>query len=95
MRALRPRGPGLRERGLTDSAGGRPRTPRWIPATLAVLSGLGLTFELVMTRVEFFVIRAVCPYCLTALACIAASFVAAVIAWRGSRILSSVETRHA
>jgi uncharacterized membrane protein len=58
-------------------------------------AGFGLAFELVMTWVEFFVIEAVCPYCLTALACIAASFVAAVCAWWLGRILPSMEVHHA
>ncbi len=74
---------------------GRQCSPRALPAILTLTAGFGLAFEVVMTWVEFFVIEAVCPYCLTALACITASFVAAVVAWRGSRILSSVEARHA
>jgi len=57
------------------------RTPRWLPAVLAAVAGLGLLFELVMTWVEFFVIEAVCPYCLTALAFIGGTFVAATIVW--------------
>lgn len=63
---------------------GGARSPRWLPATLALVAGFGLAFELVMTWVEFFVIRAVCPYCLTALGLIAATFVAAVVAWRAA-----------
>jgi uncharacterized membrane protein len=47
-----------------------------------VVAGLGLLFELVMTWVEFFVIEAVCPYCLTALGLIGATFGASVVAWR-------------
>jgi uncharacterized membrane protein len=57
------------------------RTPRRLPALLAAVAGLGLAFELVMTWIEFFVIRAVCPYCLVALACIAGTFAAATVAW--------------
>ena len=74
---------------------GGPRTPRWLPATLAVVSGLGLAFELVMTWVEFFVIRAVCPYCLTALAFIAGTFAAAAWAWRAAAQAKTEEGRHA
>jgi uncharacterized membrane protein len=61
---------------------GGARAPRWLLAALALVAGFGLLFELVMTWVEFFVIRAVCPYCLTALALIAGTFVAATMAWR-------------
>jgi uncharacterized membrane protein len=46
------------------------------------VAGLGLAFELAMTWVEFFVIEAVCPYCLTALGLISATFAAALVAWR-------------
>ena len=74
---------------------GGPRTPRWLPATLAGVSGLGLAFELVMTWVEFFVIRAVCPYCLTALAFIAGTFAAAAWAWRAAAQAKTEEGRHA
>jgi len=74
---------------------GQDRTPRWLPLALMLTAGFGLAFELVMTWVEFFVIEAVCPYCLTALACIAASFVAAVCAWWLGRILPSMEVHHA
>jgi uncharacterized membrane protein len=74
---------------------GQDRTPSWPPLALMLTAWFGLAFELVMTWVEFFVIETVCPYCLTALACITASCVAAVLAWRGSRTLSSVEVRHA
>jgi uncharacterized membrane protein len=61
---------------------GGARSPRWLPAALALVAGFGLLFELVMTWVEFFVIRAVCPYCLTALGFIAGTFVAATVVWR-------------
>jgi len=61
------------------------RSPRWLPAILALVAGLGLLFELGMTWVEFFIIHALCPYCLVALGLIAASFVAAVVAWRAQR----------
>jgi uncharacterized membrane protein len=74
---------------------GGPRTPRWLPATMAVVSGLGLAFELVMTWVEFFVIRAVCPYCLTALAFIAGTFAAAAWAWRAAAQATTEEGLHA
>jgi uncharacterized membrane protein len=63
---------------------GGPRSPRWLPRALALVAGFGLLFELVMSWVEFFVIRAVCPYCLTALAFIAGTFVAAMVAWRAA-----------
>lgn len=61
------------------------RSPRWLPAVLALVAGLGLLFELAMTWVELFIIHALCPYCLAALGLIAASFVAAVVAWRVQR----------
>jgi len=60
------------------------QTPQWLPATLALVAGFGLLFELVMTWVEFFVIQAVCPYCLTALALIAGTFMAVTVAWRAA-----------
>jgi uncharacterized membrane protein len=59
-------------------------SPRWLPAVLALTAGVGLAFELGMTWVEFFVIEAVCPYCLTALGLITATFTAALVAWRAS-----------
>jgi uncharacterized membrane protein len=61
------------------------RSPRWLPAVLVLVAGVGLLFELGMTWVEFFIIQALCPYCLAALGLIAASFVAAVVAWRAQR----------
>ena len=61
------------------------RSPRWLPGLLAITAGLGLAFELGMTWVEFFVIQAICPYCLTAFGLVAAVFAAAVVAWRGAR----------
>jgi uncharacterized membrane protein len=67
------------------------RSPRWLPGLLAITAGLGLAFELGMTWVEFFVIQAICPYCLTAFGLVAAVFTAAVVAWRGARR----ETQHA
>jgi uncharacterized membrane protein len=57
------------------------RSLRWLPAVSAAVAGLGLLFELVMTWVDFFVIEAVCPYCLAALAFIGGTFVAATIVW--------------
>ena len=60
------------------------RTPRRLPAALALVAGFGLLFEVVMTWIEFFVIRAVCPYCLIALACIAGTSMAAIVAWRAA-----------
>jgi uncharacterized membrane protein len=63
----------------------RDRSPRRIPAVLALVSGIGLLFELAMTWVELFIIQALCPFCLVALGLIAASFVAAVVAWRAQR----------
>ena len=74
---------------------GRHRSPRSLPAILTLTAGFGLAFEVVMTWVELFVIEAVCPYCLTALAFITASFIAAVCAWRLGRILPSMEVHHA
>jgi uncharacterized membrane protein len=61
------------------------RSPRRLPAVLVLVAGVGLLFELGMTWVEFFIIQALCPYCLAALGLIAASFVAAVVAWRAQR----------
>lgn len=57
-------------------------SPRWLPSALALAAGAGLLFELGMTWIEVFVIRALCPYCLTAFALLTASFVAAVLASR-------------
>jgi len=59
-------------------------SPRWLPVVLVIAAGVGLTFELGMTWVEFFVIEAVCPYCLMALGLITATFTAALVAWRAS-----------
>jgi uncharacterized membrane protein len=69
--------------------------PRWLPAVLALTAGCGLAFELVMTWVEFFVIEAVCPYCLTALGFIAATFIASLVAWQAARRSATEEIRHA
>jgi uncharacterized membrane protein len=66
-----------------------------LPAALALVAGFGLLFELFMTWVEFFVIRAVCPYCLTALAFIAGTFVAATVAWRAAARTEHKEGWHA
>jgi len=74
---------------------GGARSPRWLPSALALVAGFGLLFELVMTWVEFFVIRAVCPYCLTALALIAGTFVAATVAWRTAGRTKNQEGWHA
>jgi uncharacterized membrane protein len=74
---------------------GGARSPRWLPAALALVAGFGLLFELAMTWVEFFVIRAVCPYCLTALAFIAGTFAAAAWAWRAAAQGTTEEGRHA
>jgi uncharacterized membrane protein len=74
---------------------GGARSPRWLPAALALVAGFGLLFELVMTWVELFVIRAVCPYCLTALALIAGTFVAATVAWRTAGRTKNQEGWHA
>jgi uncharacterized membrane protein len=74
---------------------GGARSPRWLPPVLALVAGFGLLFELVMTWVEFFVIRAVCPYCLTALAFIAGTFAAAAWAWRAAAQGTAEEGRHA
>jgi uncharacterized membrane protein len=60
------------------------RRPRWLPVILVITAGAGLAFELAMTWVEFFVIEAVCPYCLIALGLITATFTAALVAWRAS-----------
>ena len=73
---------------------GQDRTPNWLPLALMLTAGFGLAFELAMTWVEFFVIEAVCPYCLTALAFIAGTFLAAVAAWRGAATVNSGEVRN-
>jgi uncharacterized membrane protein len=70
------------------------RSPRWVPAILACLAGAGLAFELGMTWVELVVIEAVCPYCVTALGLIAATFAAALVAWRASQGEARQEGRH-
>jgi uncharacterized membrane protein len=67
------------------------RSPRPLPAILALMAGVGLLFELGMTWVEFFVIQALCPYCLAAFGLIVGAFVAAVIAWRARRHAASLE----
>jgi uncharacterized membrane protein len=72
---------GLAAWRLLEGAGG----PRWLPPLLVAIAGFGLAFELVMTWVEFFVIQAVCPYCVTALAQIGATFIAALVAWRAAK----------
>jgi uncharacterized membrane protein len=74
---------------------GGARSPRWLPAALALVAGFGLLFELVMTWVEFFVIRAACPYCLTALALIAGTFVTTTVAWRAAVRTKNEEGWHA
>jgi len=61
------------------------RSPRQLPAVLALVTGVGLLFELGMTWVEVFVIQALCPYCLAAFGLIVGAFIAAVIAWRAQR----------
>jgi uncharacterized membrane protein len=61
-----------------------PRGPDWLPGATALMAGIGLLFETAMTAIEFFVIGAVCPYCLIAFALIAAAFVSAVMVQRGS-----------
>jgi uncharacterized membrane protein len=70
-------------------------SPRQLPAILALVAGLGLLFELAMTWVEFFVIEAVCPYCITALGFITATFVASLVAWRAARHPQAKEVLHA
>jgi vitamin-K-epoxide reductase (warfarin-sensitive) len=69
--------------------------PRCLPAVLALTAGCGLAFELAMTWVELFIIEAVCPYCLTALGLIAATFIASLIAWHAARRRAPEEIRHA
>ena len=71
------------------------RSPHWLLGLLACLAGAGLAFELGMTWVEFFVIEAVCPYCLTALGLIGATFGAALVASRASRRAARLEDSHA
>ena len=71
------------------------RSPRWLLGLLTCLAGAGLAFELGMTWVEFFVIEAVCPYCLTALGLIGATFVAALTAWQRTRRTLRQEGSHA
>ena len=60
--------------------------PWWGPCrmrvTLLLVASVGLGFELVMTGVEIFILRAVCPYCLMALGLIASAFLSACWAWR-------------
>jgi uncharacterized membrane protein len=60
------------------------RGPDWVPAATALVAGIGLLFETGMTGIEFFVIGAVCPYCLIAFALIAVAFASAVMVQRGS-----------
>jgi uncharacterized membrane protein len=69
----------------------RDRSPRRLSALLALVAGLGLLFELGMTWVELFVIRALCPYCLAAFGLIIATFVAGLIAWRAGRRAAGLE----
>jgi uncharacterized membrane protein len=69
--------------------------PRWLPAVLALTAGFGLAFELVMTWIEVYVIEAVCPYCLTALGFITATFIASLVAWQAARRRATEEIRHA
>lgn len=69
----------------------RDRSSSHFPAILVLVAGLGLLFELAMTWVEFFIIHALCPYCLAALGLIVAAFVASVIAWRARHRAASLE----
>jgi uncharacterized membrane protein len=71
------------------------RSPHWLPIVLVITAGVGLAFELGMTWVELFVIEAVCPYCLTALGLIGATFAACVVAWRASLRGHRGERHHA
>jgi uncharacterized membrane protein len=73
---------------------GQDRTPTWLPLALMLTAGFGLAFELVMTWVEFFVIKAVCPYCITALAFISGTFAASLWAWRAAGTAPSTEGPH-
>ena len=70
------------------------RSPRGLPFLLFLVAGLGLAFELGMTWVEFFVIEAVCPYCLAALGLIAATFGSSLVAWRKARLSYQREERN-
>jgi len=70
------------------------RSPRQLPFLLFLVAGFGLAFELGMTWVEFFVIEAVCPYCLTALGLIAATFGSSLVAWRKARLSYQREERN-
>ena len=63
--------------------------PRRMPTLLVLVAGLGLCFELGMTGVEGFVIQALCPYCLAALALITGTFLAALWVWRYARLEST------
>jgi uncharacterized membrane protein len=74
---------------------GGGRGPRWLPVCLVLTAGFGLSFELVMTWIELFVIEAVCPYCLTALGFITATFIASLVAWQAARRIATEEIRHA
>jgi uncharacterized membrane protein len=71
------------------------RSPRQLPSVLLLVAAVGLVFELGMTWIELFVIQAVCPYCLMALGLIAATFVAALGAWRAARSARRQEVSHA
>jgi uncharacterized membrane protein len=70
------------------------RSPRWLPFLLFLVAGFGLAFELGMTWVEFFVIEAVCPYCLAALGLLAAIFGSSLVAWRKTRLSYQREERN-
>jgi len=59
---------------------GRNRSPEWLRAGMVAVAGVGLLFEVGMTGIEFFVIGAVCPYCLLAFGFITAAFVSAMMA---------------
>jgi uncharacterized membrane protein len=71
------------------------RGPEWLPGATVLVAGVGLLFETGMTGIEFFVIGALCPYCLTAFGLIGAAFVSALMVWRGSSGVRLREAAHA
>jgi uncharacterized membrane protein len=68
--------------------------PGWVPRATVLAAGIGLLFETGMTGIEFFVIGALCPYCLTAFGLIAAAFGSAIMMQRGASARRSQEPGH-
>jgi uncharacterized membrane protein len=71
------------------------RGPGWLSGATVMVAGIGLLFETGMTGIEFFVIGALCPYCLAAFGLITAAFVSAVMVQRGSAGTRFREDTHA